>query len=321
MNEQAGDIREDGPIAGFFTVTCAVGLAAAVLFVGFPGIDFWVTDFFAFGDQAFLFNWTEPAKDLRVLFKIMFWIAGISAFVGLVFAVYHRRRFLTFGFPQWFFLLSCLIIGPGLVANVLLKDTWGRARPFHVQEYGGKQTFTPALMRSDACENNCSFVSGEAASIYTIFFALALIARRRRLRILAIGVGAGTVSGFIRIGQGGHFLSDVVFAGVFMALVVRVLYWLMFERGAEAFDEQGPVHEAIANSPTTAKVMSVRAAKQLQHHTQSSLVPAARKGVEALSGARMLPEAAGRLTQKVREKVKGRDERPKLVRPDLYDPD
>lgn len=321
MSEQAADSQGQNVLRGFFTATCCVGLAAAVLFVGFPGIDFWVTDFFAFGDQAFLFNWTEPAKDLRIIFKTIFWIAGIAAIVGFVMAVYNRRRFLTFGFPQWLFLLFCLIIGPGIVANVLLKDTWGRARPFHVQEYGGSQKFTPALVRSTGCKNNCSFVSGEAASIYAVFFALAMIARRRQLRILLLGVGAGTISGFVRIGQGGHFLSDVVFAGVFMALVVRFLYWLMFEKGASVFQEKGPVHEAIANSPSATAALSKTAARKLGSHARTRWAPAARKGVEALSGARMLPDAAGRLTRIMREKVKGRHERPRLVRPDLYDPD
>ena len=37
----------------------------------------------------------------------------------------------------------------------------------------------------------------------------------------------GAVTGLIRMGQGGHFLSDVVFAGLFMALVVLLLRRLL----------------------------------------------------------------------------------------------
>jgi lipid A 4'-phosphatase len=37
----------------------------------------------------------------------------------------------------------------------------------------------------------------------------------------------GTLMGIIRMGQGGHFLSDVVFAGLFMALVVLLLRRLL----------------------------------------------------------------------------------------------
>ena len=47
---------------------------------------------------------------------------------------------------------------------------------------------------------------------------------------LMVGAAAaGAVAGLIRIGEGGHFLSDVVFAGVIMALVVALMYWLVFD--------------------------------------------------------------------------------------------
>jgi membrane-associated phospholipid phosphatase len=50
---------------------------------------------------------------------------------------------------------------------------------------------------------------------------------RRRLFLAAIA--AGGFSGLIRIGAGGHFLSDVVFSGVFMALACAGLARLMLE--------------------------------------------------------------------------------------------
>ena len=45
---------------------------------------------------------------------------------------------------------------------------------------------------------------------------------------MGVAVLAGSLIGFIRIGEGGHFLSDVVFAGVFMGLVVALLHWIVF---------------------------------------------------------------------------------------------
>ena len=42
---------------------------------------------------------------------------------------------LSLGLPQWLFLAVCLGVGPGLVANLLLKDQWGRARPKHIAEF------------------------------------------------------------------------------------------------------------------------------------------------------------------------------------------
>jgi lipid A 4'-phosphatase len=71
-------------------------------------------------------------------------------------------------------------------------------------------------------------VSGEASSIYALGFAIAMLARRRRATLMASAILAGSLIGFIRIGQGGHFLSDIVFAGVLMAMVVALVYWLVF---------------------------------------------------------------------------------------------
>jgi lipid A 4'-phosphatase len=55
-------------------------------------------------------------------------------------------------------------------------------------------------------------------------FAVAMLGRRRRAALIGRAILAGSIIGFIRIGQGGHFLSDVVFAGVFMALSVALLH-------------------------------------------------------------------------------------------------
>jgi lipid A 4'-phosphatase len=50
-----------------------------------------------------------------------------------------------------------------LLANTLLKDHWGRARPTQIEAFGGLQRFTPAPLPAAECERNCAFVSGHAA--------------------------------------------------------------------------------------------------------------------------------------------------------------
>ena len=88
-------------------------------------------------------------------------------------------------------------------------------------------TFTaPVFPPSNQCDYNCTFVSGEASSIYVIFFAAAFLLRRHARRMIALGVVFGSLAGLTRIAQGGHFLSDVVFAGVFMALTAACLQLL-----------------------------------------------------------------------------------------------
>jgi lipid A 4'-phosphatase len=46
--------------------------------------------------------------------------------------------------------------------------------------------------------------------------------------MVVLGMVLGSLAGLVRIAQGGHFLSDVVFAGVFMAMTAALLQ-LLFE--------------------------------------------------------------------------------------------
>lgn len=229
-----------------FALTAFTGLLAAFVFVGVPQIDIAVSRLFLLPDGAFVFNYPGFGQNLRLAFQILFALAVIISIVGLVLAAFMRRNLFTLTFPKWLYLVLCLAVGPGLVTNVILKDNWGRARPFHIEEFGGTQTFTPALMLSDQCERNCSFVAGEASAIYMLFFAVAFLARRRRNALLAAGIVAGFAAGVVRMAQGGHFLSDVVFAGVLMALIAEALLWLVLGPGGKVLADGGPVHKRLA---------------------------------------------------------------------------
>ena len=120
-----------------------------------------------------------------------------------------------------------MAVGPGLVANVVLKDNWGRARPRSVVEFGGTKHFTPALIPAGECARNCSFVSGEASSAFVPFFAAALSPPQFRRMLFGAGLVIGLAAGLVRISQGGHFLSDILFAGIFMALTASALHILL----------------------------------------------------------------------------------------------
>jgi lipid A 4'-phosphatase len=112
----------------------------------------------------------------------------------------------------------CLITGPLVVANIGLKDHWGRARPRDVIEFSGTKAFTPPFPPANQCESNCSFVSGEASSTFIVLFAAAFLFAPYSRRFVAAGIILGALTGLIRMAQGGHFLSDVIFAGVMMAI-------------------------------------------------------------------------------------------------------
>jgi lipid A 4'-phosphatase len=212
-------------LAGAFIV----GVLATMVFTNWPEIDLTLSRWFYVGGRVFLFDphIAPIASSLRKLFEVVTWTVGIGALLAGIIAVTAKRYIVGLGLAQWLFLPLVLLIGSGLLVNGCMKNYSARPRPIHLLEFGGQDVFTP-VFRLGECDGNCSFVSGEASSIYALGFAIAMLARRRRATLMASAILAGSVIGFIRIGQGGHFLSDIVFAGVLMAMVVALMYWLVF---------------------------------------------------------------------------------------------
>jgi membrane-associated phospholipid phosphatase len=138
-----------------------------------------------------------------------------------------------FGRPLWrldrkvlVFLAASVTIAPGILVNSLFKDHWGRARPIQIEAFGGPHRFTPALQPAAECERNCAFVSGHAALGFSLVaFAFLLPPGPTRRSGVAAAIGFGALVGLGRIAQGGHFLSDVVFAGLVVYGATALLYW------------------------------------------------------------------------------------------------
>lgn len=225
---------------------CAAGLLAALVFSVFPEIDLWASGLFY--DGSFAFTHPSLGADIRYLLRLIFAALCVGSILSFIAAGFFGVKPWGLGHLAWIYIALCALIGPGLVANMGFKEFWGRARPAQIEEFGGTKTFTPATQPTDQCERNCSFISGEASNYFMIGFAFAHLASgvmRRRLFLAAIA--AGSFSGLIRIGAGGHFLSDVVFSGVFMALVCAGLARLMLEAEASrrTIGEGSPFHESM----------------------------------------------------------------------------
>ena len=115
------------------------------------------------------------------------------------------------------------IISVLIFVNLILKNFWGRARPNDVVEFGGKESFSPWFEISNVCETNCSFVSGDASVGFSVII-LYLITKK--IIFLYASFFAGFVFGLIRIMAGGHFLSDIFFAGFFIVILNIILFEL-----------------------------------------------------------------------------------------------
>ena len=112
---------------------------------------------------------------------------------------------------------------------MVLKDNWGRPRPMELVQFGGPERFVPWWDPARRVSKK-------------------LLVRFRRAvgRVLDNGAGrrsrrrngarspmrerspSATAVGLLRMSAGGHFFSDVVFAGVFMFLLIWLVHGLLY---------------------------------------------------------------------------------------------
>jgi membrane-associated phospholipid phosphatase len=157
-------------------------------------------------------------------------LLGSLALGALVLAPFRQRLR-----PWWrpaLFVLLLLALGPGLLVNLVLKDNIAKPRPYELIEFGGAYAHTefwePGKNRQPQTEqqvkqnDNGSFPSGHAAMAFAVMAPWFVLRRRRRgvaVSFLVAGIAWGLMVGGARMYQGGHFFSDVVWAGGLVYLV------------------------------------------------------------------------------------------------------
>jgi len=125
-------------------------------------------------------------------------------------------------------LISTLALGPGVLTNLVLKDHWGRPRPLDVTAFAGDLQFMPWWDPRGDCPTNCAFVAGEPSGAFWTLAPAALAPPAWRGAATAAALVFGAAVGLIRMVGGGHFFSDVAFAGVFTFLVIWGTHGLLF---------------------------------------------------------------------------------------------
>jgi lipid A 4'-phosphatase len=209
----------------------AAAFAFGLVLVIFPGLDLLASAQFHSEGTGFVLRGQPLGRFFNDALAMLTKVTSVALLAGLALALLLRRPVLGLDRVQYVFLILCLAIGPGLLANSLFKEHWGRARPRDVIEFGGDKAFTPALPPSDQCAHNCSFVSGDAAQGFFYTAIAFIVPRRRRRAVMAAGVVFGSLVGLERMMQGAHFLSDVVFAGLVVVGTVYCLKWLVLDGG------------------------------------------------------------------------------------------
>jgi membrane-associated PAP2 superfamily phosphatase len=153
-----------------------------------------------------------------------------------------RRKLLMPG-RAIIFLIATLALGPGLTVNVLLKDHWGRPRPIDVTQFGGADPFVAWWDPRGACPTNCSFVSGDVSGAFWTLAPAALAPPQWRAIAYGAALTLGTMMALVRLLAGGHFVTDVVFAGIFTFLIIWVVHGLIYRWPRTRLSEDGVERE------------------------------------------------------------------------------
>lgn len=161
-------------------------------------------------------------------------------------------------------LIGSLLLGPGLIANVLLKPYWGRPRPGEVTAFGGTLDFTAWWNPHGQCDSNCSFVSGEESlAVWLFAWAVVLPARYRGPALVVAALHSAFMAAG-RLTTGAHFASDLLFAVMVTGWSIWLMHWLLLRAPRAATTSRGAdgPHRDLAaslSSPRTAE--SCRAAR------------------------------------------------------------
>lgn len=227
-------------------VLLTAAIVAAVVFSAFPGMDLWVSELFYGADRGFYLKDVWWAVAIYQSIPVIAIVVGVGCALLLAQNLIRKRHLGPLSNRFLLFVLAALAVGPGLVVNAGFKDNWGRARPRDVIEFAGEKQFTPALVPTDQCERNCSFVAGHPSVMFWLAALGFAAATRRRRNLVFYGAAAlGLIAGFGRIVQGGHFLSDVVFSGIAVFVVVWLLATRVFGLQPPAVeDEEAPAPAA-----------------------------------------------------------------------------
>src|SRR6185369_1096288 len=135
------------------------GAVVGVGFALYPQLDIAISRLF-FNEQYRVFpvQYSLVARNLRDLFTYAIAAIAAPAFIALAIKLVMPRRPMLISARAALFLIATLALAPGLMANVILKDNWGRPRPVEIQEFYGPEQFRPWWDPRGSCQSNCSFV-------------------------------------------------------------------------------------------------------------------------------------------------------------------
>ena len=208
----------------------ALGIAAVtgLVFGLFPQLDIAITRLFYEAGHGFAFASHTTLMLLRDVSMLIVGLLVAPAAAAVVAKLVQPSQRLLIPGRAAVFLIVTVLLGPLLISNIILKDSWGRPRPRDTVTFGGTATFVPWWDPRGICADNCSFVAGEASGAFWTMAPAVLAPPQWRPLAYGAALAFGTAVGFLRIGFGGHFISDVVFAGVITFLIIWLVHGVLY---------------------------------------------------------------------------------------------
>ncbi|MEL7527334.1 MAG: phosphatase PAP2 family protein [Pseudomonadota bacterium] len=205
-------------------------VVVSAFFLVFPRVDFFVSGLF-YSETAGFWAQNDPfLTDVRHLGPFLVRVIAISCVAVLVLKLVAPGRPPLLPLRQPLFLLTTLIMGPGVLVNTILKDNWGRPRPRYVEEFGGELPHQPVWVMTDYCDRNCSFVSGEASAAIWLTSVAFLVPASWRKATLCFVLPLCVILSANRVAFGGHFFSDTLISWGVTLLLILAVYHLLYQR-------------------------------------------------------------------------------------------
>jgi len=223
-------------------IALAVGAVVGLVFGLYPQLDLAIArPFYGIvdaGHNVFAVRiWPRMMLVHEVMLRAGFLLVVPAVVAVAVKLILPRRKMLISGRAA-VFLIATMLIGPGLVVNVALKDHWGRPRPIDVAPFGGQQHFVAWWDPRGDCPKNCSFVSGDVSTAAWTLAPAALAPPQWRAVAYGAALVFTAVMAAMRIAAGGHFFTDTLFASVFTYLIIWLAYALIYRWQRTRLDDE-----------------------------------------------------------------------------------
>ncbi len=170
----------------------------------------------------------KDSQPWRLLYKVGTIPGLMLAVSGIVLLIlsFTKSKYLKYR-KIGAFILLVMIIAPGVIVNAGFKDHWGRIRPRNIQEFNGKYEYIE-LWEKGVTGKGKSFPCGHASMgfyFFVLFFLYRKTNRKAAVFWFIFAMVYGTLIGIARMAGGGHFASDVLWAGAFVYITCLILYY------------------------------------------------------------------------------------------------